>query len=419
MSGAPGEFILNSKLQTNTDSNFFPDPSLLVISCEKIRASLMLLLGRRDRWRGQITLFINPSLPESQGPFLQGVYDEEEGWSYRLSLPSPIEPKLLLRAIVKALLTEVANRRAGGQSAEVPFWLVAGLSANLQADNLPTLLLRPQSQVFGDRIGDPRVDPLREALRREAPLSFQQLCWPEPERLAGQNYELYSACARLFVDALLRFKDGPRCLNGMMDELPQHLNWQTSFLHAFAPHFNQLLDVEKWWGLVCINFTGEDFAARFSPSDSWHQLQQALDVPVEVHFSPDHLPAQAEITLQEVIKTWQPAQVEAALQRAAANLSALRPRIAPELRPLLESYLSTVQDCLGGNRPGAAPMQARASYPQPAGVRNAACKTLDALDAQRAAMRSKFIPKPAPSQRAAPPRPPGRPSAASPGIPPP
>ena len=97
-----------------------------------------------------------------------------------------------------------------------------------------------------------------------------------------------------------------------------------------------------------------DFASRYSPPESWHKLQQALDVPVEVRFSPDHLPAQAEITLQEVINTWQPAQAAAALQQVALNLAVLRLQITPEFRALLERYLSTVQSYLSETRPGSA-----------------------------------------------------------------
>jgi hypothetical protein len=416
--GIPGQFMLRSTLQPDTDSNLPLDPSLLVVSCERIKEALMMALGRRDQWRGRITLLINPALPADQIPVLEGVYDLE-GWNYRVALPSSIEPNLLFRVIVNALLTETANRRAGAQSAEIPLWLVAGLSARLQAGHLPIFLFRPQTRVIGDQITDPRVDPVREQLRRAPPLTFQELCWPEPERLAGPNYDLYCACAQLFVDKLLQFKDGNRCLAAMIDKLPQHLNWQTSFLEAFSPYFARLLDVEKWWGLACMTFTDVDFASRFSPLDSWHKLQQALDVPVQVHFSPDRFPAEAEITLQEVIGAWEPAQAAAALQRVAENLAVLRLRITPDLRPLLDGYLSTVRNYLGETRPGGANWLAAGDESQPAGAHNAACKKLDALDAQRAALRSKYVSQPAQTQPGAQDRPTGLPGAVQPANPPP
>ena len=321
--------------------------------------------------------------------------------SFAPSLPA-IEPRLLLAAIVNALLMETANRHAGAQSAEVPLWLVAGLSARLQADTLPTLLLRSQSRTTTNQINRAERDSLRDQLRGHPPLTFQELSWPEPASLAGGNYDLYAGCAQLFVDELLRLEDGHRRLEAMIDKLPQHLNWQTSFLEAYSRHFGRLLDVEKWWGLACVRFTGLDAASRFSPADSWHKLQQALDVPVEVHLRPDHLPAQAEITLQEVITNWglrfRPRQ---ALQRAAQSLLLLRQQIAPELRPLLDGYLSTLQDYLGYNRSDRPAGLGKIHPLQPAGLRLTACKELNALDAQRAALRSRYVSAPAPDQRSA------------------
>jgi hypothetical protein len=408
-SRVPGLFILNptpAASMANSGSKLSLDPSLLVISCEKIKQSLLMTLGRSDQWRGLITLRINPALPADQSPVLEGVYGPRD-WNYQLTLPSPIEPKLLFRAIVNVLLIETANRHAGSQSAEVPLWLVAGLSAHLQADNLPTLLLRPQSRLDTNQITTNGLDPFLDQLRRQPPLTFQQLSWPEPESLAGRNYDLYAASSQLFLEELLRFKDGNRCLDAMIDKLPQHLNWQISFLEAFSPHFDRLLDVEKWWGLACVNFTGLDFASRFSPSDSWHKLQQALDVPVEVHLRPDRLPAQAEITLQEVIATWEPALAAAALQRAAESLILLRLQIAPDLRPLLDRYLATVQNYLSDTRPDRPAWLAKNHESQLAAVRQSACKELNKLDLQRAALRSQYVTQPAQAQlsaRSGPPR---------------
>ena len=386
-----GVFLLEAAPRPNPGSKIPLDPSLLVISCENIKQSLLLTLGRRDQWRGRITLLINPALPPDQDPVLEGLYNPQ-GWNYQLALPSSIEPKPLFRAVVNALLMESANRHAGAQSAEVPLWLAQGLSDRLQADNLPTLLLRPQSRLATNQTL-PGLEAVRDQLRRQPPLTFQELCWPEPQGLDGRNYGHYAACAQLFVEELLRFPDGSRCLGAMIDKLPQHRNWQTAFLEAFSPHFDRLLDVEKWWELACVHFTGVDVASRFSATDSWHKLQQALDVPVEVHLSANRLPAEAEVTLQEVISTWEPAQAAAALQRAAESLLTLRLQVAPDLRPLLDRYLATVQAYLSDTRSDRPAWQARNHSSQLAAVQHDACKELNALDLQRAALRSRYVSK--------------------------
>ncbi len=396
-SSVPGLFILNPTPADNAGSELSLEPSVLVISCDKIKQSLLTTLGQSDRWQGAINLRINPALPADQIPVLEGDFTAR-GWNYQLTLPSLIEPKLLYRAMVNALLMEMANRHAGARSAELPFWLVAGLSSQLQTANLPNLLLRPQSRLDTNQISTNGFDPFLDPLRHQPPLTFQQLCWPSPETLAGPNSDFYAASSLFFLQQLLRFRDGNRCLSAMIDNLPQHLNWQITFLQAFSPHFHRLLDVEKWWALACARFSSVDYASRFNPLDSWHKLQQALDVPVEVHFRPDHLPAQAQITLQEVIATWEPAQAAAALQRAAGSLILLRPQIAPDLEPLLDRYLSAVQGYLNDTRPDSAAWRAKNAESQLAVLRHSVCHQLDKLDADRAALRPQYVSQPAPAQ---------------------
>jgi hypothetical protein len=396
-SSVPGVFILNPTPAANDGSELPLEPSVLVISCEKIKQSLLTTLGQSDRWQGAINLRINPALPADQSPVLEGDYTAR-GWNYQLTLPASIEPKLLFRVIVNALLMEIANRHAGAQSAELPFWLVAGLTSQLQTASLSTLLLRPQSNLDINQVRTNGFDPFLDQLRHQPPLTFQQLCWPEPGALAGPNSDFYAASSQFFLQQLLRFNDGNRCLSAMIDNLPRHLNWQITFLEAFSPHFQRLLDVEKWWALACARFSRVDFVSRFSPPDSWHKLQQALDVPVEVHFSADHLPAQAEITLQEVIATWEPAQTAAALQRAAESLILLRPQIAPDLQALLDRYLATVQSYLNDTRPDSAAWRAKNAESQLAVLRHSACHQLDKLDADRAALRPQYVSQPAPAQ---------------------
>jgi hypothetical protein len=105
------------------------DPALLVMSCERMKELFLLELGLKDQWRGKIELIISPSLPKDQRPSLTGIR-HLDGWSYELELPKTIQPRILVRTVMQALLTELANRRAAKQSADIPFWLVEGLAAH-------------------------------------------------------------------------------------------------------------------------------------------------------------------------------------------------------------------------------------------------------------------------------------------------
>ena len=90
---------------------------------------------------------------------------------------------------------------------------------------------------------------MRNEFRQHAPLTFQELSWPTDADKTGEGLVLYRTCAQLFLEQLLQFQDGRVLLAKMLNELPEHLNWQTAFLDAFHPHFQQLLDISRW-GLV-------------------------------------------------------------------------------------------------------------------------------------------------------------------------
>jgi hypothetical protein len=354
-------------------------PALLTVSCDRIKNAFLIDLGMADQWRGKIDLFINASRSEDQGTLLTAVRSQE-GWRYELELPPQIKPRMLMRAVVEALLLETANREAGNQTAEIPLWLIEGVSSHLEAYNLPTFVVQPQVEWVADKVKLTQLDSVRDQLRRNAPLTFQQLSWPAPENLAGESYAQYSNCAQLFFDELLRLPDGRRCLRRMIQQLPHHLNWQTAFLLGFAPHFADLRDVEKWWWLACANFCGHDFTLRHGFQESWRKIQDALDVPVEIHLNPDRLAAPAEVTLEEVILDWKLAQMAPVLERCIQNLDLLRFQIAPELGPLVDAYRLTLQNYLRESQTAGATLA----------FKKAACKQLRLLDEQREMLRKKM-----------------------------
>ncbi len=228
------------------------EPSLLVVSCERLKALLLSELGLVDRWQGRIDLTINASLPEEKEPELTATH-RAQGWTYNLELPRSVPQEILLRSLVQSLLLEIANRQAGVQSAEIPLWLVEGISADLQANNMPTFILRPGQQVSANIIWQKGSEMMPLELRQHAALTFQQLSWPQASDLTEEGLPLYRSCAQLFLEELLRFEDGRASLRSMIEHLPEHWNWQTAFLQAFHCHFDQLLDVEKWWSVSYVN----------------------------------------------------------------------------------------------------------------------------------------------------------------------
>ncbi|HUD83181.1 MAG TPA: hypothetical protein VMQ67_06740, partial [Candidatus Saccharimonadales bacterium] len=228
----------------------------------------------------------------------------------------------------------------------------------------------------------------RNHLRRHAPLSFQELSWPTEADVDGADSELYRSCSQLFLEQLLQFDDGQRLLREMLRQLPDHLNWQTAFLSAFRAHFQQLLDVEKWWGLSYVDFTRGDLAEPLMAENCWKELQDALDVPVQVHFAAEHMPAEAKITLQEVVAKWPAGDATPVLERSIDELRFLHLRTSPEFRPLVDQYLKVLTGYLNTCRDPRVEWASGKNRPSILSfLKSDVARQLDALDKQRSGLR--------------------------------
>ena len=389
-------------------------------------------IGLKDEWRGRIDLIINSALPADREPLLTAVH-RPGGWNYELELPKNIREEILVQAMMQAMLTELVNRRAGSHSAEIPFWLVQGMSAHLQAYNMPTFIIRPNVQSAGyAKLGIEGLNAVRAPLREHTPLSFQQLSWPQQSNVTGNDQAVYRGCAELFFESLLHLDDGQSCLQQMLQEMPNYMNWQTAFLAAFHSHFARLLDVEKWWSLNCVSFTSSELTEHWTEQECWHKLQDALDVPVAVHFAASRMPTEARVTLQDVITQWDGSNALAALQRTVRglkglqlftfrgslnldasaasplmqhnlqDLEALQWRISKELSPLITDYLVVLLNYVKQSQPNAQLASDEKSLPSRLRVlKSDTVRQLNNLDQKRAQMRVRFSPVSHPSELSA------------------
>jgi hypothetical protein len=208
-----------------------------------------------------------------------------DGWGYRIAFPEIVDKDRFLHATVKTILLEFANRRAHVREAEIPPWLVEGLAAVLST-SMPVLALEPAAEINQrERIPDPLAS-VREALRRRGPLSLDDLSLPEMEweQLTGENVLHFRACAHLFVHELLRLRDGRACLRQMLERLPENLNWQTTFLESFQPHFSRLLDIDQWYALHAAGVAAGIGPHRVSRQRDTAAVDEILGTPVEVPY---------------------------------------------------------------------------------------------------------------------------------------
>jgi len=406
-----GQFVVNgSRLpsaatappQLLTNANYIElEPSLVAVSCERIKQALWAELDVSGQWSAKIHLTLRAAQGEDDPVTI--ISDRyPRGWGYRLDLPQFVERKRFVRAMVQTLLQERANRHASGRSAEIPFWLTEGLTRHLQDARAGELIL-PTPRLGGRgvdispvMIEERRRDPLesaRQRLREHPPLSLEELSWPTEETLSGEAGEVFGCSAQLFVTELLRLKGGRDCLRAMLDELAGCFNWQTAFFRAFPRHFTRQLDLEKWWDLQLVHFIGRDPRQLWTVEDSWRKLDQILRTSVEVRRATNDLPAHADISLQAVIREWDSVRQAPVLNSKLRDLELARLRIAPELAGLLDDYHQVLANFMRHrDQAGLVLPVVKVSQPRLKPFTREILKQLDDLDTKRLALRPQSNP---------------------------
>ena len=351
-SGAAG--IGTKKIPANTNLVRL-EPAVLAVSCERIKQALLRELGATDQWRGKIHLVVHAD-QESEQEIIATASKFPDGWSYRMDLPEFLEPTGLIRAMVRILLLEWANRYATERSAEIPAWLSEGVSEKIIRSSTVELVVRPAAIGATGLLPTPSLREQRKIgslssapgqLRARPVLTVEQLSWPTEEHLReSEPAEIYRHSAELFVSELLRLRTGRVCLQAMLKALPYSLNWQTAFFQAFGAYFQDPLDLEKWWALQVVNLTGQGPGTLGSQQDALKRLEALLRIPVRVSLNNNSLPQQTEVPLQTVIHEWDYPSQRQTLQNTVRHLHTLGLQAEQPVKALADEYRLTLQEYL-------------------------------------------------------------------------
>lgn len=370
------------------------DPTLLPVSCERIKQILWRKLGIASAWKGTVFLKLYPVASRDDSILIESE-QFRDGWQYRVTMPSISQRQRYVRAIVSVLMQEFANREAGAHAAELPSWLTEGLARELLASNQQEIILTPPrssgaglrmtTMLVNARQGNP-LEQAHQDLCAGSPVSFQQLSWPTGDQLDGEPGNLYRGSAQLFVHQLLSLPDGPACVRAMLEDLSRYYNWQFAFQHAFRDTFAGPLEIEKWWSLQLVHFTGRELTENWTEEESWQKLDEAVRSAVQIRIGTNELPLHAEVALQTIIRDWPAASQTQALETKRSELQMLRPRLARDLAPLVDDYCRTIEVYVQTlNHPGS-----MLFFRKNAILRRNASETLqglDNLDARRAGSR--------------------------------
>jgi hypothetical protein len=373
------------------------EPNLLSVSCERIKRALLKKLGlTQDEWRGRIMIHLHPA--ESLDEGIQLVSQSyPDGWTYQMDLPDTMEGTRLVAAMTQVLLLEMANRNSKEHSAEIPTWLVQGMTQELTLEREVELVLHPPEKMEGgvtlgrldrsERLTSSLVAAHAE-LQNVAPLTLEELSWPSDEQFTGQAGAVYRSSAQLLVCDLLGLADGRARLLDFLADLPQHLNWQIAFLDAFHNHFATQRDFEKWWAVETATFTGRDLSRALSPAESWQRLEQVVHPHVEIRAGGDGMPMRTEASLQTVLTDMDYAQQTEVLRAKAKQFMMLRLQVAPEFVALAWNYQRVLENSLDEmQRASIAPLVRGVRTPSAANVTRDTIRQLDALDAWLAELR--------------------------------
>jgi hypothetical protein len=351
--GVPSD--LSEALVRSTNSTHVElSPHTLVVSCERIKTMLLRELGLRDFWFYPIHVLVNPYMATDEPPVI-AVRLYSDGWRYQVEVPRWIEPAKLIRGIVQVLFLELANRTATTRSAEIPLWLTEGFSQHFIASSQVDLVVgHPSLTINGVQVRwqsrSPAVrQPLkevRERLQQYAAFSFTRMAEIDPVQLSEETWKTFQASSHLLVDQLLTLPNSRNLFGIMLAQLPHHLNWQIAFLNAFHSHFPRMLDLEKWWSVVLIRFSGLDSANAWSVEIALGKIQQSLNPPILINQQPDELPRRANLSVQDIIDRFDYLRQRILLQDVIRQLQLLRTYTPLPVVPLLDGYRQTLQDYL-------------------------------------------------------------------------
>ena len=369
-------------------------PELLAVSAERIKEGVLQQLGARDRWRGKVTFVMDPSLAPDRFDVQSVRYSN--GWRYRVALAPKIGGEAWIRGCVGVLLLEMANRLAGQRSAEVPFWLIDAMVQELR--QAETLQLTPShadrivispggasiTRPFASRVQSDSLEITRKWLADHAPADITELFFPSRESLYGERRRTFAHSAHFFYRRLLDLPAGKACLIQFLSSLSSRINWQQAFIPAFDPHFERMLDVEKWWSVTLVDLTYDVPVGSWTLEESLVCLERTLVLPALVGTRREQLARRSDFSLQQVVRQWRWEDQEPALERIANRLRILGIYADKRAGLVVRDYLEAIDAYLEGRRLAMRPPRGRMQVRLlPAKVVRETIEKLDSIDIRR------------------------------------
>ena len=308
------------------------EPELLAITAERVREAIIAQIPALGGGGARIHLYLMDQLGDGTVGIVSTRYND--GWNYRLAVPPVVEQTRLVRALVQVLLLEYAQR-IGEKPADMPAWVTEGITQQIYYSFGPTLVVDRKSVGWEASVAD-LTGRTRQMMSTNTAPSFHDLTTLTPPPPGAPAEEFYRSCTHLLVRSLLEKPNGKQKFAAFLQVLPLSWNWQTSFRQAFG--FEKMLDVEKWWALVTVEFTSRDSRQAWSPAASLQRLDELLGTRMQWRASQNAVPENRQVELTTFLREIDWNMQRAALTEKISQLGYTAPHLAPQVGALALEY---------------------------------------------------------------------------------
>jgi len=321
------------------------EPQLLAVAAERTKRIFLQEIAENDAYRGKWHLVILDRFRGQEAVTLVS-HVHPDGFEYQMGIPRQVEYSRLVKGLVKGLLLEYANR-SSHRNAELPGWLVEGMTQQVLSSLTPTYLNDRKTLSYEVR-GYDRLLRARTFFATNSGLTINELSFTDLN--AGQfdaiQTRRYQSSAQLLVQELLRLPNGAQMMRKFIQDLPFSLNWQKSFFQAYRSQFQTPLELEKWWTLVWVDFQSKREHQQWPLALSLEKLQATLLTSLEHRLEPNSLPERREATLQQVLTDTDFTLQKAVLEQKLQQLFFLTFNLFPEAGSLAVGYQQAMKSYL-------------------------------------------------------------------------
>ena len=322
------------------------DPSTVIVVCERIKQIFLQELGLTDLWKGMIEIDIDFYPKGILRPITLSHRLMNDGLHTQMKIADEVVPHRLIEAIVQVLLLEYSNRDLHQtQMAEVPLWMIDGMTQLVMQRGGPALIPTPGAlKTFTIEKTNP-VKTAKSRLKTIQPPEFGQFTSPGPEFSSGINWMIFQDASLVLTWELLNLPDGKARYCHNLRLLKNYRNWQLAFLEAWKGQFSNLTDVEKWWALVLVTSRKDSGRNAWTLKQSIEKLNEILSEASVSTIAQINQPRHpSTIHLQQIAESWAPMVQIYFFERIAAQLKAFELAADPVVAELAGRYRITITD---------------------------------------------------------------------------